>query len=211
MAKAYSKGAKKRVKRAMAGLPELAETPKRGKDRCFVERTRQQGDDPEPRREALSARARHFRGRDTRKDRDALSGQHIGSQIGMVIEARARRDEIGPLWRVFTDWCAAEDNYRKRYVGQSEHPKGAAIQMVPDRMEADTSHSVDLRDTETRDRDAVTRWTRWQGYLGMLSAPYVRVLHDARLERAPIWQDRKPTQRGYDALAALRRLREIVE
>lgn len=206
--KNYSQGAKKRAKKAMAGMPELAATPKRQPNG----QRRERADAPQDQRKtALQARARHFGNPDTKKGRDALSGQHNGCQMGMVIEAKAGRNEVGPLWRVFSDWCAAEDGYRKRYVGQSEHPKGAAIQMVPDRMETDASHSVDLRDADTKDRDAVNRWMRWQGYLGELAPGYVRVLHDARLERAPIWRDQRPTQRGYDALAALRRLRDAVE
>lgn len=196
---------------AMVGLPSLAETPKRDRHKCFVDRTRQQDSDGEPRKTALQARVKHFGGEDTIKGRIALSGQHSGSQLGMVMQHTMRPDEIGPLWQTFQAWCMAEDTYRRRYLGQTEHPKGAAIKSVPDPMTTDTGHTVDLRDPEQKDRDAVNRWMQWQGYLGNLSAMEQTALNDARLDRADLWKDRAPTHRGRMALIALKALHVVVE
>lgn len=192
----------------MEGL-DLAETPKRGKDKCFVERTRQQAE--EPQRTALQARVRHFGGEDTQKGRAALSDDFCGSQIGFVMKAKCSNDEAKRLWQMFRAWCAAEDQYRRRYLGQSEHPKGAAIAMVPDRMETDTGHSVDLRTAEQRDRDAVRAWMQWQGHLGRLGKADRLALQDMRLERVDLWRDKAPTSRGLAALEALRALHLVVE
>lgn len=207
----YSKGAKRRAKRAARAMEgfDLQATPKRGKDKCFVERTRQQADDPQ--RTALQARVRHFGGEDTQKGRTALSDDYAGSQIGLVMKSKCSDAECTRLWRTFKAWCAAEDQYRRRYIGQSEHPKGAAIAMVPDRMETDSGHTVDLRDSETRDRDAINGWMKWQGHLGHLSREHHRAMVDARLERVDLWRDRKPTRRGLVALEALRKLHLVVE
>lgn len=195
---------------AMAGLPELEvrqpNRPKRGGDGRFTTSTAE-----DPRKTALQARVNQFGGEDTIKGRIALSGQHSGSQLGMVMQHAMRTDEIGPLWQTFQAWCMAEDTYRRRYLGQTEHPKGAAIKSVPDPMTTDTSHTVDLRDPEQKDRDAVNRWMQWQGYLGNLSAMEQTALHDARLDRADLWKDRQPTTRGRLAMIALKALHVTVE
>lgn len=202
---------KKRAKRKAAdiGLPELAPTQKRDAKRCFVDRTRQQTEDP--RKTALQARVMRFGGEDTLKGRIALSGQHSGSQIGLVMQATLKPHEIAPLWQTFQTWCVVEATYRRRYLGQADTPKGATIMTPPEPMETDKSHSVDLRDPEQKDRDAVNRWMQWQGYLGHLSAAYQRVLHDARLERADLWRYQRPTQRGLNAVEALQALHVVVE
>lgn len=211
MAANYTKGAKRRAKKARKELDGLglAPTPKREKSGCFVERTRQQAD--EPQKTALQARVRQFGGEDTKKARAALSDDFCGSQIGLVMKATCSDAVAARLWQTFRAWCMAEDQYRRRYLGQTEHAKGAAIAMVPDRMETDTGHTVDLRDRDQRDRDAVNSWMKWQGHLGRLSKQHHRALHDARLERVLLWRDCEPTTRGLIALDALKALHVVVE
>lgn len=211
MATNYTKGAKRKAKKAqrktMDGLG-LAEIPKRQPNG----QRRDRSDAPnDPKKTVLQARVRHFGGEDTAKGRSALSDDFCGSQIGLVMKATCSDAECKRLWQTFRSWCAAEDQYRRRYIGQSEHPKGAAIAMVPDRMETDTSHTVDLRDPEQRDRDAISGWMRWQGYLGHLSREHHRAIVDARLERVELWSEQKPTRRGLLALEALRALHVVVE
>lgn len=195
---------------AVTGIPGLdvrqPKRPRRGNDGRFTASTTE-----DPRKTALQARVHHFGGEDTVKGRIALSGQHSGSQLGMVMERDLSSSEIGPLWQTYHAWCMAEDAYRRRYLGQTEHPKGAAIKSVPDPMTTDTGHTVDLRDPEQKDRDAVSRWMQWQGYLGSLTAMECMALHDARLERAALWKDRAPTTRGRLALLALKALHVVVE
>ena len=203
------KGDKKhRSKRKQAsGLPELAATPKRQPNG----QRRNRADNPtDPRKTALQARCRQFGSKDTKQGRLAMSGQHSGSQIGMVMQASLPDKKIGPLWQTFQAWCTAEATYRRRYLGQSEHASAPAMAMTPEPMETDTSHSVDLRDADQKDRDAVNNWMRWQGYLGHLSSADQTALHDARLERVALWQDQKATARGLASLAALGKLHIVV-
>lgn len=188
-------------------MPKLAETPKRQPNG----QRRDRADSPkDPRKTALQARCRHFGGEDTKAGRLAMSGQHSGSQIGMVMQAHLSVAKISPLWQTFQSWCAAEATYRRRYIGQSEHPKAPAMAMTRDPVETDASHSVDLRDSDQKDRDAVNNWMRWQGYLGHLSSADQTALHDARLERVELWKDQKATARGVAALTALGRLHQVV-
>lgn len=205
--KNYSKSAKRRVKKQLAGM-ELAETPKRQPNG----QKRRRSDAPnDPTKVVLQARVRHLGGKDTKEGRRDADRTHLSTKIGLVMQYECGQDEVRKLWQVFTGWCAAEDTYRRRYLGASENAKGAAIQMVPDRMETDTGHTVDLRSGEERDRDAVTNWMRWQGHLGALSAAQSTALHDARLERVELWREQAPTHRGMQSLQALRALRKEVE
>ena len=166
----------------------------------------------DPRKTALDARCRIFGVEPSRANREALTGQHSGSQIGLVIERCGLSNEIPALWRTWQGFCMAMRTYRLRYIGQSGTAKGASIAMVPDRMETDQSHSVDLRSIEERDRDAVSGYMRWHGYLMHLSAYDQRILHDLEQDRdEAIWRRGKPTGRGMDTLEALRRLRDVVE
>ena len=168
--------------------------------------------DPEPMRVALSARARHYTGKDSEDTRRAMKGVHMGNQLGWVLECEeSSKDARRDLWATFEVWCAAEANYRRRYLGQSETAKGAAIGYVPDRMETDKSHSVDLRTSDERDRDAVNTWMRWKGYLGHLSALHCSALHQARLGQGDLWKDSVPTRAGLLALVALRALHDVVQ
>ena len=194
--------------RAMAELAELAPTPKRQPN--GQHRTRR--DAPrDPRRVALGARCLMFGVPDTKTNRDALSGQHSGSQLGWVMQAICPMDQIPRLWGVWQGFQSAERTYRLRYIGQTGTPQGAAIAMVPDRMETDQSMSVDLRDADQRDREAVSNYMRWRGYIGHLTAPEQGHLH--RLFDgcgAAIWAD-GPTRVGLATLDALKRLADVVE
>ena len=194
----------KRLELAGCGL---AETPKREP----TGRPSRAGKNEAPEKTALQARHERFGGDGSRKAKQAMRGPHMSAQIGFVLEASCGKSEVDALWQTFRNWCAAEEGYRRRYLGQSEFAKTANYGAVVERMETDQSHSVDLRDGDEKDRDAVSRWMRWQGYLGHLSAPHRTALHDARLERKDLWQDRKPTRHGYTALHALKDLHIVVE
>jgi len=211
MGKAYTKGAKRRAKK-LAGVADLIETPKREANGCFANRIRQQTDDPQ--KTALQARVRQSGGEDTREGRIAVSAPHMGCQMGLVMDhaitGNGKRDTITTLWRTFSDWCMAEAAYRRRYIGQSEYAKTASIQMMPERFEADASHTVDLRSEEEKDQAAINGYMHWQGLLGHLDRNMSAALHDARLERVTLFRGGKPTLRGIYALESLKALHLVV-
>jgi hypothetical protein len=191
------------------GLPALAPVKARGKQ----PRSKGRFTKPEPdaRETGLQARVKHFGATDTPDARRALSGQHIGSQLGMVMQRECQPDECARLWTVWQAFCMAEATYRMRIIGQSGNPKGATIAMLPDKLEADTGHTVDLRDSDQRDRDAVNAWMRWRGFIGHLDARYRVAIHDAERGIGPdLWRDCNPTSAGLVALEALRRLAKVV-
>lgn len=204
--KTKAKRNQRKMAAAIAGVPELEGTPKRQPNGDL----RRANDRPtDPRKTALQARVRAFGGEDTVKGRQAVSGQHMGCQIGMVIQDQCGTTEAQALWKTFAAWVAAEDRYRSRYLGQTEHAKCPSLVMVPERVETDTGHTVDIRSNAEKDAQAVSTWMRWQGHLGHLSQGLCAALHDARLDRATLWTDRAPTNRGMIALSALRALTKV--
>lgn len=210
MGKGDKRGKAKRNQAAFAVTLAGAPRPKkRGKARMTEMKT-----EHDPRKIALDARCRMFGVDTTKANRDALSGQHNGSQLGLVLEyeyANAKH-HIPPLWDTWQGFAKAERTYRLRYLGQSGTAKGASIAMVPDRMETDKSPTIDMRTQEQRDREAVANWMRWRGYMDRLDVGLRTLLHDLEQDReGALWANNKPTQRGLMTLAALRRLRAVVE
>ena len=211
---AYTKGAKKRRKKArkamddacaLAPIPRRTAQPRNREGRF----TRPEED---PRRQALDARCVRFGLKPSASNREIVKSPWMGCDMGFVIEARCGDREAARLWDVFSRWSRAEATYRARYLGQVEQPAGAALQMVPDRIETDPSATVDARTADELDRDAVNAWMRWQGFLGHMSADMQSRLHSARRgDGRPLWLDQAPTTAGLVALEALRHLADVSE
>ena len=162
----------------------------------------------DPRAAFLNARCRRFGIDQTDENRSRMAGVHLCCDLGFVLEAACKPADIAPLWDVFSRWCRAEAVYRARYVGQREQPASAALTMVPEPMETDPSLTVDVRSQDERDRDAVSGWMRWQGFLGHLPAQHRTVLHNARRQDGPVLWSGAATEAGLLALEALRGLAE---
>ncbi|MGB1215025.1 MAG: hypothetical protein ACPG4X_16780 [Pikeienuella sp.] len=90
--------------------------------------------------------------------------------------------------------------------------KGASIAMMRERLETDQGHTIDTRDSETRDRDAVNAFMAWSGHLGCLPAYQQMLLHDAEQEKgAPLWDNCATTPVGLATLEALKALVNATE
>ena len=98
-----------------------------------------------------------------------------------------------------------------RIIGQTGTPKGASIAMVPERIEADKGHTIDIRTAAEKDNAAVKSWMRWRGFIGHLDAAESSSIFQAYRDNGPaIWRDRKPTPHGLVTLEALKRLADVV-
>lgn len=199
----------RRGKTKPAGIPSLAPI-KPGRANPRDRRGTNKPDDAP--RVALASRIHHFSDAPATKDeRDRARAQHMGCHIGWIMQ-REMPKEVPRLWRTWQAWCQAEETYMVRIIGAVAHPKGASIAVIPEKIETDTGHSVDLRTADERDRDAVKAWMRWRGYLGHLTSREIEALHQARREDGPcIWRNRKPTKHGLFTLAALDRLSVVVD
>jgi len=207
MTKAYSKAAKRRAK---AEMPVLAASPKRGKDKCFIERTRQQPQDKTPDKAALEARCKMQGIRADADNRTAMRAPYAGSDQGRCIAHGKTHDQAMRVWQVWQGYGQANLTYQSRYIGQSENPKGATLAMAPDRMETDQSHSVDLRDQDERDRDAVSNYMRWEGLMMKIDRKHMAAIKAARtVPEGVLWSDTAPTLAGYRFAEAIQALARV--
>lgn len=201
-----SKAERRRHKRAKSALPELAPIERKEQHRVGGRFAKEE----DPQKTALEARQRRFGTHDTQKAKDAAQSAYLGAEIGYLIQSECKPDEAARLWDVWQAYGAAERTYRIRYIGTTGEPQGAAIQMVPEQVQADPSMRVDLREPEERDRQAVANWMRWQGLLGQIDKASASALRQAeRGSGRCLWRDGAPTASGRFALAALRELARV--
>ena len=192
---AYTKGAKKRRKKARITLPGGGSAPQRatGRDR----RHTNQPDGPPP---IMAARAR-------RCPIDSASVLHE-SDMGRCILALSEGDERAQLANTWAGMSVSLRNYRTRILGVTGEPQGAAIAMIPDKMETDQSLRVDLRTADERDRAAKAAWQAWEARIKALPATQmIWALRGALygfMGDATLWRDGLPTVHGVAAVAALR-------
>lgn len=183
-----SKAEKLRKHRERQQFAELAAIPRREKPhREGGKFARKKEEDP--RKAALDRRCLRFGIKANDDNRARVSKQHMCCDLGFVIEAKRKPDDVAQLWDVFSRWCRAEANYQTRYVGQSEGPQSAAITLIHETMETDPSLTVDSRTQDERDRDAVNGWMRWRGFIGHLSSAQATLLHQARRGEGALWTD----------------------
>jgi hypothetical protein len=204
--KHYTVAAKKKAKKAKSGMPQLAPSKKRTPSGQLS----RAGKDTDPAKTAREARARRFGGTGCQEGKKALTGQHMEHELGFVLEAECKPDEISALWRVWCSLEAAIEGYRRRYIGQTGRPKGASLEMASERFEVDQSAPVDLRSDADKDRAAVASWMRWKGFLWQIEPDLREALEIARETPTALWGDYRPTAKGKRALAALRALRLVV-
>lgn len=131
-----------------------------------------------------------------------------GSGIGMCIRSVGGQAAIdmADAWGAI---CAARHAFVTRYLGLTETAQGSAVAMQSEAMQADVSHTIDIRSPEEKDRDAVRSWDRWEAAINALPAPqFKRAIRNAITGGldglgGDVWQDDAPTQKGRNFIAAL--------
>jgi hypothetical protein len=159
---------------------------------------------------ALTARLRRFGHPDTPEGRKAAQSALFEAPVGCCIAAmvpslRAQLD----LWAVFCDLAQAKRNWQQRVTSTNPNPQAAAIAMLPDAMQADEGHSIDLRTPQERDEAASRVWHYW---LAMLMDLPPAERHALRGEidgyGLRLWdeENRRPTMTGAMAVKGLQAL-----
>lgn len=174
-AKAYTKGAKRRAKKA--GLPELAAVPKKkARGRKRMEQIKR---DPDAERTVLQARARQS-GK-TPNDLTEMRHTAFGEDAGRAIYAMHEGDAAKSLWDAYTALSGAYRRYLSTCIGASVDAKTAKIEMMPERFETSASDTPDMRSEEDRHRAALNAWHGWKIALARLplgdSAAVYSALH----------------------------------
>jgi len=192
---AYTKGAKKRRKKARITLPggETAPQPIGQGRRTDIDQS------PPPIHKARASRCKLDKG----------SPLHE-SDMGRCILALSEGQERADLAEAWADLSAARRNYLMRIIGQTGDPQGAASPMLTEAMETDPSLRVDLRSPGEKDDAAQRRWLEWCGRIETLPAPQMkwalRGALDGFMGDGSLWRDTLPTASGVAAVRALKLL-----
>lgn len=189
----------------------LAPSRKRGKDKCFVNRTRQQPNDPSPQRTVLEKRAR-LMGKSP-GDWGEMRAQAIGEPAGRAIVIVSHQDDAPKLWSVYARLTASEARYNQLKLGMSANAKGASIMTARDRIQTSADESPpDLRTFDEKLRDATNRWMEWSGWVMQLTASDQKAIWDVARGRVdPATDAGGVTAAGRRFVEAIRRLAEISE
>jgi hypothetical protein len=207
LVRAYSRAAKKRNRRKNVtdGLG-LAETPKRDRKGCFVERSRQQPEDAQ--KTVRDARARQMKV----KAEDWVLAPEFGFDAGRAIYDEAiDKKEAEALWQLFLEYEKAESVYYGRVIGRPRFAKVAKIEFIHERFETRADDVPDLRGEDERHRDAVNGWMRQQGYIGCLHGHERQAINRAAWQQDELYRDGATTVHGKGFVKALRTLRVCVE
>lgn len=202
--KTYSKGAKRRAKKAM---PELASAPRRktrGRQRMAEIKA-----DPEAERTVLEARARQsgLQPKELTEMRDPALGEAAGRAIHAVHKGEAAKR----LWSVYTGFTSAEATYAKHYLGLRLHANTAKLEMMVERIETRADDKPDFRTEEERSRDASNNWMRWRGLIMHLPSVQQSVIFDVSYGRAEPMDAGQITDHGRRFVTALEWFAEVID
>lgn len=202
----YTVGAKRRAKKAH-GMPELPEGKRLAKrGRPPIQIVEKDIDMP-----ALEARARQMD-----CTHDEVRAQCMECEAGRAIWLAYRghkdqADRVSKQWGTWARLDAAEAAYARRYVGISRFPNVAKMELLPEGLEVPADLHADLREPWEKDRDAVNRWMKWQGYLGHLSAGQQTLIQQAlRHTGARLVDDARLTDSGKSFVLAVAALTDVV-
>lgn len=163
------------------------------------------------RKVATEARVRVFGIKRTikRKATEEAADPMCGSGVGMCIRHTIAETDRRKIWDTWQSLCASQLNYRTRILGMTGHPQGSAIAMQSEAMQADVSHTIDIRTPDERDAAAKRLWLGWQASIRALPVLQIRWAVDNALsggidgEGGDVWRDGLPTARGRNLVAGL--------
>lgn len=198
---------KKKHKAKKISLPggKAIEQRPSGRDRSHTNKPAEPAD-----RVALEARMKRMNWPDKTSARSHLAGDDMGLCIWHQHSALDVQDK---LWDVWQGMCSARLTYRMRILGTTGQPQGAAIAMVPEPMQTDQAHTIDIRTAEERDIAAKRRREYWASLINALPAPQYKwaLMPAMDAVEGALWRDAAPTKRGMTAVQALVLLAEMHE
>jgi hypothetical protein len=160
----------------------------------------------DPRKTALQARCRRAGISDPKEAARAL----LGTEMGLCVNALSQGQELADLTEAWQAISASFRNYRLLVIGKTGDPQGAAIGMIPEKVETDPSLRVDLRTHDERVEAAKRSWAAWEAKINALPVPNLKwALRGALngfLGDETLWRDQAPTTNGRLAVEALRRV-----
>lgn len=160
------------------------------------------------RKTALQGRVRVYgiKGADAVKAAaNPLCGSGVGNCILAIIVAHDQAT-VSDTWHRL---CSAQHNYSTRILGLSGNPQGSAIAMLPEPMQTDTGHTIDIRSADEKDAGAKRAWASALASISALPVPQwrwaIRNAMSGGIDGmgGDVWRDGKPTGRGRVLVQAL--------
>lgn len=153
------------------------------------------------------ARKRHM----PRANRSTLLDPIMCEQAGQAITLAAEGDEAAALWAVFTAYDRAHGTYSRLVLGRSRFPSISKMEFMPERLETRADDRPDLRTEDERVRDARNAMAAWDAHMAKL-LPWQRHILAGVVRQAETLHDLGVlTAAGRSFVAAVRRLRDVVE
>ena len=128
---------------------DLAPTPKRGKDKCFKERTRQQQPDLGAQEASLKVRASQMGKKPTEANLREVKAPWFTDEAGRALYISAP-NEVADLWKVVEDWRKCENRFLHHVIGKRMYPGNDSIPHLPTPMETRDDVDYDLRTEEEK-------------------------------------------------------------
>ena len=202
MAKAYTVGEKRRLKKLARDMPKLAEVP-RAKQRG---RARMKEIEKDVQAVVLETRARQM-GKPSSEARE-MNRQRLSDEAGRALSLLCDPDTAETLWRLYVALTAAEARYH-RSIGKSIHAKTAKIEMMQERFETRPDDQIDLRSPDEKDAAARLRWAYFTGLINCLPAHHRHPITAARSHDVEMLRMGRVTPAGWRFVAAMRLLGEV--
>ena len=188
MAKAYTKAAKLKAKRAAQSLPHLSDVPRASThDAKKRGRARQQEIEATRTPNNLIARARRL-GKDHTSDEvlTAMRDVHIGDEAGRAIHIATKGDERRKLNAILFQWRKSHARFLGNVIGRSLWSGKDSIPHVPERFETREDTDVDLRTTEEKADAARKGWELFCRDLEILTDAQLRLCYRGVWDVEPV-------------------------
>lgn len=146
---------------------------------------------------------------DQRKAMDAAINPLCSDGVGNCIIALVPKSDQGKIRDTWHRLCAAQHNYHTRILGVTGNPQGSAIAMLPEPIQTDTGHTIDIRSAEEKDAGAKRAWAAAEASINALPVPQwkwaIRNAMNGGIDGqgGDVWRDGKPTARGRVLVQAL--------
>ena len=168
MVKTYSKGARRRAKKAAQtgglDLPGLAPVQRRERNG----RARREIRDRDPARQALEVRCRQAGVAVSSASLREMRAPWLGCSAGRAMAARVTdHEERGELWDAIQQMRRGQRAYDAAIGAPFRHARGLQLLVPQEALEADAdTPPVDERSDEEKQRDATAARMRLEGWLG---------------------------------------------
>lgn len=151
---------------------------------------------------ALDARMRIAGHNDKARARLAMNESDMGR---CILAIHPKPENYARLWDVWRTMENAIELHEERNIGLSRFAQGASLPLLPEPMQTDQSHSVDLRTPEEKNAAARRNAEYWRGLIDQLPAPQMKWAMQPALDAVKdvLWLNAAPTDRGRNAVAAL--------